>query len=120
MAEATIGEKALGTTIKTAVKAVIAVTNIENVKKKIINKLDRIDEGRFKAQYTSFYEIIKDLPPDIKATYEVTPYMTKAQMARNIKSVDKKEIYEIINRIPDKTVADLFKQYLREMGKRKN
>ena len=113
-AEAGVGEKVIGTTIKTVVKTVIAVTNLEKIKKKIIYKLDRMNEKEFRARYAKFYELIKDLPQDIKAKYKVTPSMTKSQMTKNIASATKKEIYRIVNRTPDKTVTELFKEYLRE------
>jgi len=115
---ATLGEKVIGKTIKTVVRLVVATTNIEKVKKKIVNKLNAIDDEEFKARYAGFYELIKDLPPDIKAAYKVTPHMTRQEMIENIESVDKKEVYRIISRIPDKTVTDLFREYRRGMRER--
>ena len=115
-AEAGVGEKVISTTIKSVVKGVVALTNLEKVKKKIVYKLDRMDKEEFRVRYTKFYKLIKDLPRDIKTKYKVTPHMSKYQMTKNIKSATKKEIYRIINRIPDKTVAELFKEYLKEIG----
>ena len=115
--EADIGEKVVGTTIKGAVKIYVAMTNLEKVKKKIINEIEKANEKEFRIKYAKLYELAKDLPPDIKATYKVTPVMTKEQFIKNVKSVDKKTIYRIINRIPDKTITALFKQYLKGMGK---
>lgn len=114
-AEANAGDRIIGATIKSVVKLVVATTNIEKVKKKLINKLEKIEDKEFRIRYTNFYGLIKDLPQDIKDTYRVTPRMTREQMIKNIKSVDKKTVYKIINRIPDKMVAGLFKQYLREI-----
>jgi len=116
LAEAGLGEKVIGTTVKTAVNTVVAVTNLEKTKKKLINKLDVMDEEALRVRYAEFYELIKDLPQDIKTTYKITPHMTKNQMVKNINSVNKKEIYAIIDRIPDKTIADLFKEYLNWTG----
>jgi len=117
-AEAGVGEKVLGTTIKSAVKLYVAMRNLEKVKKKIIAEVEKADEKEFRIKYAKLYELAKGLPPDIKATYKITPDMTKAQLIKNVRSVDKKTIYKIINRIPDKTIAGLFKQYLREAGKK--
>ena len=117
-AEAGIGEKLLGTTVKAAVKMYVAMRNLEKIKEKIIAKVGKADEEEFRIKYAQLYELAKDLPPDIKATYKITPDMTKAQLIKNIRSVDKKTIYKIINRIPDKTIAGLFKQYLKEAGKK--
>lgn len=111
---ATIKEKVVGKTIKAVVRIAVATTNIGKVKKRLVNKLGLIEDEEFRIRYANLYELIKDLPPDIKTAYKITPHMTKEQMIENIESVDKKEIYKIISRIPDKTVADLFKEYLRE------
>ncbi|MFC1624524.1 hypothetical protein ACFL28_04355 [Candidatus Omnitrophota bacterium] len=113
-AEAGVGSKVIGTTVKSVVKIVVATTNVEKVKKGLINKLNMMEDGEFRERYTKFYPIVKDLPPHLKTTYNVSPHMTRAQMIENIKSVDKKKIYKIINGIPDKTVTELFKTYLRE------
>lgn len=114
---ATIGEKMVGKTIKAVVRIAVATTNIEKTKKKLVKKLELMDDEKFRVRYAKSYELLKDMPPDIKAAYKVTPHMTKEQMIKNIESADKKQIYEIINSTPDKTVADLFKEYLREMKK---
>ncbi|MFC1666293.1 hypothetical protein ACFL0P_00285 [Candidatus Omnitrophota bacterium] len=115
-AEAGIGQKVTGTMIKGVVKIAVATTNIKRAKKKIVNKLDGISEEDFRERYSGFYELIKDLPPDLKSAYKITPHMSKEQMVRNVESVDKKKIYRIIGRIPDKTIAMLFKEYLRGAG----
>ncbi len=111
----TIGEKVVGKTIKTVVRIAVATTNLKKVKKKLVKKLELMDDEKFRIRYAESYDLLKDLSPDIKATYKVTPRMTKEQMIKNIESVDKKEIYKIISSIPDKTVAGLFKEYLRGM-----
>ncbi len=111
----TIGEKMVGKTIKVVVRIAVATTNIKKVKKKLVKKLELMDDEKFRMRYAKSYELLKDLPPDIKATYKVTLHMSKEQMFKNIESVDKKQIYKIISSIPDKTVTGLFKEYLREM-----
>jgi len=45
-AEAGVGEKLAGVTIKTTVKICTAMTNIEKTKKKIIDKLQKTDDTR--------------------------------------------------------------------------
>lgn len=117
-AEAGIGEKVIGSTIKGAVKVYVAITNIETKKKQIIAKLKKADARRYKEKYARLYVLLKDLPPHLKATYKVTPHMNKEQMIKNVESMDKKAIYRAINSIPDKTVMALFKQYRSEMSQK--
>lgn len=117
-AEAGIGEKVIGSTIKGVVKAYVAIINIEAKKKNIIDKLQKMDEKKYRKKYTRLYVLIKDLPPHLKATYKVTPHMSKGQMIKNVQSVDKKTVYKTINSIPDETLTGLFKQYLKEVGQK--
>ncbi len=111
---ATIKQKVVGKTIKTVARIAVATTNIEKTKKRLVNKLRLMEDKQFRAQYAEFYELVKDIPRDIKIAYNVTPAMTREQMVENIESLDKKNIYKIISGIPDKTVAELFKEYRRE------
>ena len=117
-AEAGVGEKLAGVAIKSTVKIYTAVTNIEKTKKKILDKLQKTDEAEFRERYAKLYELVKDLPSDIKAAYRITPDMTMEQMAENVRSVDKKAVYKIINSMSDRTVTELFKQYLKEARKK--
>ena len=117
-AKAGVGEKLAGVTIKSTVKIYTAVTNIEKTKKKIIDKLQKTDKEEFRTRCVKLYELVKDLPSDIKAAYNITPDMTKGQMVENVRSIDKKAVYKIINSMSDRTVTELFKQYLKEMGKK--
>ncbi len=117
-AEAGVGEKLAGVAIKSTVKIYVAITNIEKTKKKIIDKIQKTDEEEFRTRYAKLYELVKDLPSDIKATYKITSDMTMEQMVENVRSVDKKAVYKIINSMPDRSVTELFKQYLKEIGKK--
>lgn len=116
---ATIKQKVVGKTIKIVVRISIATTNIKKIKKRFVNKLRLMGDEEFRMQYAKFYELIKDMPQDIKTIYKVTPAMTREEMIENIESVDKKKIYKILSSIPDKTVAELFKEYRMEMRRRK-
>jgi hypothetical protein len=115
---ATIKQKVAGKTIKIIAKFAVATTNIKKAKKRLVNKLRLMGDKQFRTEYAKFYEPMKDMPQDIKITYKITPAMTREQMIENIESLDKKKIYKIISCIPDKTVAELFKECRREMRER--
>jgi hypothetical protein len=117
---ATIKQKVVGKTIKVVARIAIATTNIEKMKKRFIRKFELMGDKEFRKKYIKFYESIKDMPEDIKNTYNITPQMTREQMIENMSSLNKKKIYKIIRSIPDKTVAVLFKEYRREMREKKN
>ena len=112
-AEATVGEKLIGVTVKGIAKLVVTTTDIDKVKKRFTDKLRGMDNEKFRVKYARLYEVIKDLPGDLKTVYRITPDMTKEQMIKNIESVNsKKEMYRTINRIPDRTIKELLKLYL--------
>lgn len=111
---ATIKQKVVSKTIKIVARIAVATTNIEKTKKRIVNKLRLMGDEQFRARYDKFYELVNDIPQDLKSIYKVTSAMTREQMIENIQSMDKKKIYEIISSIPDKTVAELFNEYRRE------
>ena len=112
-AEATVGEKLIGVTVKGIAKLVVTTTDIDKAKKRFSDKLRDMDNEKFRVKYARLYEVIKDLPGDLKTVYRITPDMTKEQMIKNIESVNsKKEMYRTINRIPDRTIKELLKLYL--------
>ncbi|MFC1621300.1 hypothetical protein ACFL2G_03240 [Candidatus Omnitrophota bacterium] len=117
-AEAGMGNKVIGSTIKSVVRVYTAITNIEKAKKKAVVKITEMNEETYRTKYTKLYRLTKELPADVKAKYKITPYMSKQQMIENLESVDKKTVYETLNRIPNETLAELFKQYLKEMGQK--
>ncbi|MCR4338154.1 MAG: hypothetical protein NUV91_10155 [Candidatus Omnitrophica bacterium] len=105
-------DKIISATFKTLAKAFVATTDIEKLKKKNIDKLNKMDEEKFKKKYAETYKIIKDLPAPLKTRYGIIDKMTKEHAVRNIHSLDKKKTYEIIDAIPDAIIAREFKESL--------
>jgi len=109
-----IEDKIIGSTFKTLAMAFAVMADIDKLKKNNIEKLNKMDEEKFKRRYAKVYEVIKDLPLELKVSYGITEHMSKEQVIKNIESFDKKKIYETIDFIPDKIIATQFKQYLSE------
>jgi len=106
-------DKIIGSTFKTLAKAYVAIVDINKLKQGNICKLNSMDEEKFQRRYVKIYEVIKDLPPALKARYKISEQMTKQEAIQNIQSLDKKKIYEMIDLIPDTLIAKHFKQYLK-------
>jgi hypothetical protein len=104
----------IGLTFKTLAKAFVATEDIDKLKKNNIEKLNKMDEEKFKKRYAKIYEAIKDLPSDLKVSYGITEHMSKEQAIKNIELLDKKKIYETVDSVPDTIIAKQFKQYLSE------
>ncbi len=107
-------DKIIGTAFKALAKAFIAVADISKLKEGNIDKINKMDEAKFKKRYAKVYEVIKDLPPELKTRFNITGLMTKEQVVKNIQSLDKKKLYPVIDSVPDTFIAGHFKRYLNE------
>lgn len=109
-----VTDKIIGSTFKTLVKAFVATTDINELKKNNIAKINKMDEEKYQRRYAKVYEVIKDLPSHLKVDYEITEHMSKEQVIKHIELLDKKKAYKMIDSIPDTFIANKFKQYLSE------
>lgn len=76
-----------------------------------------MDKDKFEKKYAKVYKAIESLPYKLKAKYGVSKNMAKEVAVKDIASLDKKTIYEIIDLIPERIIADQFKHYLRKEKK---
>lgn len=110
--KANLEEKVIGSTFKSLAKTFVVVTDINKLKSQNIKKLEKMSEAKFKKQQVKVYPVLEELPLAIKEKYGVREGMDKAQAIKNIESLNKKKIYEIIDNVPDATITRLFKQEL--------
>lgn len=110
--KASIEDKIIGSTFKALAKTFVAMADIDKLKKNNIDKLNKMDKEKFKKRYAEFYEVIKDLPVELKVAYGIGEAMAKEQAVRNIDSLNKKRIYEIVDSLPDTIITKQFKRYL--------
>lgn len=116
---ATLKEKLIGTFVKTFAKSYVATHNLEKFKEKNIKKLLKMDEAKFQRVYKKLYnEMIADLPQHLKDMYGVTENMTREKaIARINEFKSKKQIYKMINAVPNKMIAKHFKTHRKEFQK---
>ena len=112
----TLKEKFIGTFVKTFAKSYVATHNLEKFKEKNIKKLRKMDEAKFQRVYKKIYqEMIVDLPQPLKDMWGVSQEMTRDKAIERIKAfTNKKEIYTMINAIPNKMIAQHFKNHKQE------
>ena len=109
-----IQDRIIGSAFKTLAKAFVAVTDINKLKEDNARKIINMDEDKFRKRYAKVYEVIGNLPARIKSVYGIREVMSREEAARSIKILDKNKAYEIIDVIPDKMIADQFRQYLQK------
>jgi hypothetical protein len=104
----TVRDRVVGGTFKTMAKAYIATADIGKLKNSNIRRIESMRPDWFNKQYAEVYTVIKDLPPKLRKKYGVRPGMTKAEAITIIRSLDKKQIYAIIDQVPDPMINEQF------------
>ncbi len=107
------GDHSIAVTIKVLAKAFVEAVDLEKVKTKHIKSLLKMNEAKFQKRYSEIYDVLKDIPPELRSHYGVTERMTKEEVIRDIRSLDKKDLVQIIDGIPDQVVIKHVKDYLR-------
>jgi len=107
-----VGDQIIGSTFKTLAKAFVVTADIPALQQNNINKLKKMNGEKFKQRYAKIYEVIKDLPDNLKVSYGIKEDMTQEQVIQSLKILDKKKIYAVIDAVPDEIIAKQFKQYL--------
>ena len=112
----TLKEKFVGTFVKTFAKTYVATHNLEKFKEKNIRKLRKMDDAKFQRVYKKIYqEMIVDLPQSLKDMWGASEEMTREKAIERVKSfTSKKEIYKMINAIPNKMIARHYKKHKKE------
>jgi len=112
--EATLEDKVISSTLKNLAKAFVMVIDLRSLKVTYIKKLEKMDDSKFLKKYAKTYPYIMNLPDYIKMRYGVANEMTREQAVENLKTIDKDEMYELIECIPDAVVADNFRSYFKK------
>ncbi len=115
----TLKDKFIGTLVKAFAKSYVAATNLQKFKEKNIKKILKMDEAKFQRVYGKIYkEMIVDLPQSLKESYGVREKMTREDVIAKINSfTNKKQIYNMINAIPNKMIAKHYKTHKNEFKK---
>ena len=100
-----VQDRVVGGTFKTMAKAYIAAADIGPLKENNIKRIESMREDWFKQKYAEVYQVIGELPPEVRAKYRVKDGMTKREAIALIRSLDKKDMYEIIDKVPDPAIA---------------
>ena len=81
-----------------------------------------MDEAKFQRVYKKIYkEMIVDLPQHLKDMYGVSEDMTREKAIARINSfTNKKQIYKMINSVPNKMIAQHFKNHKSDFKKAMN
>lgn len=113
-----VSDKIIGATFKMLAKSFVRVMDIEKLKKNNIAKIEKMNEGKFEKRRSKIYSFTKNLPENIRKSYAITPDVSRQEVITQIKLMDKRAFYEIIDKVPDQVIAGYFRQEILE-GKEK-
>ena len=72
-----------------------------------------MDGIKFSKRYAQIYEVIKECP-SVRGRYRLNGNLTKQEAIKEIKSLNKKKVYEIIDSIPNSLISNEFMAYLKK------
>ncbi|HAJ56601.1 MAG TPA: hypothetical protein DCL35_02400 [Candidatus Omnitrophica bacterium] len=110
-------DKVIGTTFRGLARSFVAMTDINKLRESNIAKLEKMSDDKFSKKYTKVYAILKDLPEDVKHRYAITPAMTREQAIANMKNLDKKQTYKLIDVVPNMVIANAFYKNFKQESK---
>ncbi len=105
--------RVIGGTFKTLARGYVVTADIEKLKAGKIARIEHMRDDWFAEKYAELYEVIKGMPLKIRTRYGVTEHLTRAQAVRIIRGLDKGKLYEIIDNVPDRLIAEQFNEQLR-------
>jgi len=100
-------------TIKTLAKIFVRTVDLEKVKARQIKALSKMKEAKFQKRYAEVYNVLKDLPPGLLAHEGITEHMTKQEAIKEIRRIDKPDLIDSIDKIPDHVIVKYVKEWLR-------
>ncbi len=105
-------DHAIASPFKILAKGYVATVDLERIKKNQIAHLNKINDEKFKKHFRKASLVLSTLPSEFKIKYGFKNSMTKGDVIEEIARLDKKDINQIIDDIPDVFIAFQFKQYL--------
>ena len=106
----TLTETVIGMTFRTVMRVFIMASNIDKLRNNNIAKVKAMDEDAFIAKRDRVYDLVKDLPDNIKKDYAISGRMTREEVVKAIAKLDKRRLQAIIDALPDKALARMFRK----------
>ena len=105
----------IGATFKTLAKAFLLAVDFNKAKKNGMDKINNMSEVKFRKHYTRVGKLIK-YSPVLSARYGFNENMNKVQLLEKLRPLDRKQLNEILDSVPDASIGEQFKAYINEKG----
>lgn len=107
----TLREFLVGGTIKTMARVFVKTSNLTRLKTKYIKQIATMKDDKFRRNYSKFYVVYTQLPPDLKESYSFRENATKTEIIAIIERVNKKDLFTIINKVPSEFIVAQTRYY---------
>jgi len=111
---ANFGDYAIAGTVKALAKVFVQTADLDKIKAKQIEVLTRMKEEKFNKRYAEFYVAVKDIPPELLLHYGMIKHLSKQNAIKEIQRADKRDLVEIIDKMPDYVIVKYIKDCLRQ------
>ena len=109
-----LSDHVIAATIKTLAKGFVQTMDVEKMKAKQTQAILKMDDVKFHKRFIEISDVLKDLPPDLRAQYGFKENMTQEDVVTKIQNLDKKTLITMINGVPDQLIIKQLKVYLRQ------
>ena len=99
-------------TFKALAKGYVATVDLERIKKDQIARLNKMNDQKFKKHFQKVSLVLNSLPSELKIKYGFKDPMTKEDVVKEIGELDKKNLNQMIDDIPETFIIFQFRQYL--------
>ncbi len=111
---ADLGDYAIAGTIKILAKIFVQTADLEKIKTRQIKALSKMKEAKFQKRYAEIYNVLKDVPLELRIHFGITEHMTKTEAIKKIRHTDRNDLVEIIDKIPDPVIVKYVRDCLRQ------
>ena len=110
------GAYAIAGTTKILAKIFVQTADLDKIKTKQIKALSKMKDAKFQKRYAEIYIILKDAPTGLLSHYGLIEHMSKKRAINEIRHVDKSDLIEMIDKIPDQLIVKNVRNCLRQQA----
>lgn len=105
--------KAVGLAVKTCIKAYIANSDFQSLKKEKMAAINRKPAPQFETDYNQDWAVLKKCP-DLVSKYRLRQNMTKQEALKIISRLNRDDCIKAVDNIPDEVIVEQFNKCIND------
>ncbi|MBU9888788.1 MAG: hypothetical protein KTQ49_02825 [Candidatus Omnitrophica bacterium] len=114
--EPTLRERVIGAAFKGLANTFLAAYDLEKGKKEALGKLEAMSDETFVKGYAEAWSVLEGLPEDLRVKNGIYGTMTRSELITRVNGIQKQELRDLVNAVPDEAVSREFDAYTKRMG----